>query len=88
MRTIALFTLTTLVMVGCAATSTEVYTADGERGHSIDCSDSELARRSWSLCYERASELCGAGGYDILEKDSDESFSYGVARSMVILCKD
>jgi len=44
------------------------YTSDGREGYSINCSGSAL---NWGMCYEKAGELCGAKGYEVLEKSGD-----------------
>ncbi|WP_338919389.1 hypothetical protein V0M98_18585 [Pseudomonas silesiensis] len=79
---------------GCAMAS-KTYTSDGRQGFSIDCSGSAL---SWGKCYEKAGELCGSRGYDVLEKAGDEGSTmtgnqfglYGgtiMTRNLVIACK-
>ncbi len=87
------------VLAGCA-TSSETYTADGKPAHSINCSGSAL---NWGLCYEKAGNLCGSKGYEVLEKSDEQGVSVtGVSqpsqsiflggtthfRSMLIECKD
>ena len=56
--------ISTFALAGCA-TSKQTYTADGRIGHSIDCSGGFA---TWGSCYEKAGGLCGAKGYDVLEK--------------------
>jgi hypothetical protein len=81
-------------LVGCATQKT-VYLPDGKQGHSINCSGAAL---SWDLCYQKAGELCGARGYDILAKDGEQGATisgtqYGVFgtsvmnRTLLIACK-
>jgi hypothetical protein len=41
-----------LILSACA-TSNEIYTADGERAHTIDCS----GILTWGDCYEKAGEI-------------------------------
>lgn len=84
-----------LVLTGCGATVREVYTPDGRRGSTIDCS---AYRHSWSTCYEKASDLCGARGYDIFTSTGAQGFQVAgspqfvgggttTTRTMVIACK-
>jgi hypothetical protein len=91
---LALATAVTALLSGCA-TSTQTYTADGRVGHSLDCSG--LAR-NWGMCQQKAGELCGARGYDILSATGDRgviatagggNFFAGstISRSMLIACK-
>jgi hypothetical protein len=86
--------LLAVLMAGCA-TSRETYTADGQKGHSINCSGNAL---TWGMCSEKAGELCGAKGYDVLERSGDQGavasgsksgFFAGTvtSRSMIVRCK-
>lgn len=88
-------TIFCIVVVGCA-TSREIFMPDGGKGHSINCSGAAL---NWGICYEKAGEICGARGYDIIAGGSDQSAiisgnQYGVYgssimnRSMLIKCKN
>ena len=60
----------------------------------ISCSSIFL---TWGSCYEKAGDICGERGYDILVKSggiganvsANRSSSYGNSdRSMIIKCKD
>jgi len=84
-----------LVFIGGCATAKQTYTADGQQGHSINCSGSAL---NWGMCYEKAGELCGENGYEVLEKTGDQGAmatagQFGlfagsiINRSMIIKCK-
>lgn len=66
--TIILF-LTTILWIGGCATANKTYTADGKEGYSIYCSGSAL---NWGACYEKAGDLCGTRGYEVLEKSGDK----------------
>lgn len=79
---------------GCA-TASKTFTADGKEGYNINCSGSAM---NWGMCYERAGDLCGEKGFEILEKsgDSGSVATYGQYgffagsvhnRSMIIKCK-
>lgn len=92
MRRITL-TIAALAVAGCAPQVRQVYIADGRLGHTINCTFGD-----WSVCYGKASELCGAAGYDIQEKIDDRSqhSSWGMyggstgttnQRVMVVACK-
>ena len=82
------------IVAGCA-TSKETFTPDGSKGYSINCSGTNL---NWGMCYEKAGEICGARGYDIIAGGSDQGVmvsgtQYGLFggsvmnRSMLIKCK-
>ncbi len=54
------------VLSGCgvAASSMQIYTAEGKRGYSINCSGGD---RNWGLCYQKAGNICKERGYEVLE---------------------
>lgn len=84
---------------GCASAS-KTYMPNGRDGYSINCSG---AARNWGMCYEKAGEICGTKGYEVLRKDegrgaiaSMNSSGYSSsgfagtthARSMLIQCRE
>jgi hypothetical protein len=84
-----------LLLVSGCATSSETYLPDGQKGHSITCSG---AAQTWGACYEKAGQICGEKGYDILAGGSERGAvvtggQYGVFggstmnRNMLIRCK-
>jgi hypothetical protein len=88
--------LSIAAFVGGCATASKIFTSDGKEGYSINCSGSAL---NWGMCYEKAGELCGTKGYEVLEKSGDTGAmvtagQYGlfggsvINRSMIIKCKD
>lgn len=92
-QSIVVFMVFALVS-GCA-TAKKTYVADGREGYSINCSGSAL---NWGMCAEKAGQICGAAGYDVLEKVGDQgtfvsanqNSLYGgsiMNRSMLIACK-
>ena len=85
-----------LILLGGCATAKKTYTSDGKEGYSITCSGSAL---NWGMCYEKAGEICGAKGYEVLEKSGDQGAivsgnQYGfyggsvINRNMIIKCKE
>jgi hypothetical protein len=91
----AVIALTTM-LAGCVA-STPIRTADGRQAYAIDCGSGQLSA-SWTGCYEKAGEICGAHGYNIVERIGEQGYSiymgqYGGAgasdfnRSLIIACK-
>lgn len=87
--------LLAVCLTGCA-TASKTFTADGKEGYNINCSGSAL---NWGMCYEKAGELCGAKGYEVLEKNGDRGTmvtfgQYGlmggsvINRSMIVKCKE
>jgi len=94
MKSAILILLIVACVSGCA-TASKTYTSDGEEGYVINCSGSAL---NWGMCYEKAGDLCGSKGYEVLEKSGDTGAmvtagQYGlfggsvINRSMVIRCK-
>ena len=95
MNKILLLMLLPTFVFGCA-TATKTYTADGKEGFSIDCSGAML---NWGKCYEKAGDLCGTKGYEVLEKDGDTGNTFSenqfglhggsiINRSMVVKCNE
>jgi hypothetical protein len=93
-------------LAGCSS-SKQIYTQDGQQGHVVTCTPAwtggivgqvAAASTSWGQCYEKAGELCGATGYDIIQQVG-ENGAYGQAgnnvgfvsttnnRTMVVKCK-
>jgi hypothetical protein len=83
-----------LALTGCTKTR-DVYTPDGRAGHTIECSGAWL---SWATCFQRASEICGARGYDVFTSAGEQGFAVAgspqfvgggttTTRAMVIACK-
>jgi hypothetical protein len=50
-----------VVLGGCA--SSHATAGLDQEAHGINCSGAD---RTWALCGERAAEICGARGYDVL----------------------
>lgn len=95
MRNTIMLLLITAILGGCA-TASKTYTADGKEGYNITCSGSAL---NWGMCYEKAGNICGSKGYEVLEKNGDQGAllsgnQYGlyagsvINRSMIIKCKE
>jgi hypothetical protein len=56
-------------LAGCAM-SKQTYLPDGRLGHSISCDGTAV---SMNYCYEKAGELCGAAGYDLITRENQTS---------------
>lgn len=83
-----------VALAGCASSS-KTYTADGREGYSLDCSGTA---RNWGMCLEKAGDICGTRGYDVLERSGDQGAMVGSSqywmygsttrtRNMLIACK-
>ncbi|MGB5728421.1 MAG: hypothetical protein WBM52_14580 [Thiogranum sp.] len=90
------FPIFLVMMLSACATSKEIDIAEGQRGYSIDCSADHL---NWSLCYEKAGQICDEKGFEILDKTGGTGVvvagvEYGVygesglKRSMTIECRN
>ncbi|MGI4900922.1 MAG: hypothetical protein ACRYG5_04545 [Janthinobacterium lividum] len=86
-----------VVFAGCANSSNMTYLPSGATGFAINCSGSD-ASSTWADCYDKAGEACGAYGYDVVSKDSDNGATTGGTlgglfganiknRSMIIKCR-
>jgi hypothetical protein len=53
------------LLTGCAM-SKQAYLPDGRLGHSISCDGSAVGM---NVCFEKAGELCGARGYDLVSRE-------------------
>lgn len=92
-RLISLFC--TSLLVGCASSS-KTFDAEGKEAYVLNCSGTA---RNWGMCYEKAGEICGTKGYEIVQKSGDTGWIAGgstsgfaggstISRSMVIRCKE
>lgn len=61
----ALVSITSLQ--GCA-TASQTYLPDGRMGFNLNCSGSML---NWGVCQEKAGEICGARGYDVISHQGE-----------------
>lgn len=91
---IACATLATFVISGCA-TVHDTYAPDGKKAYTLNCSG--LAR-GWDKCFEAAGNLCGAAGYNVVDRSDEGAVAVGGGssgffgaktneRAMVIECK-
>jgi hypothetical protein len=85
------------ILIGGCASSSTTYGPDGRQAHTLNCSG--LAR-SWAMCAEKAGEICGPRGYDVVGAAGGSTGSMamvsrsggfggsGIERSMLIQCKN
>ncbi|MEZ2296487.1 hypothetical protein [Variovorax sp. RCC_210] len=87
--------LVVAVALGGCATSRTITGQDGKPVHKISC---DGAVQSIDACYEKAGELCGSAGYDVLNQGGDatpfffasgNSFSSGavITRTVFARCR-
>jgi hypothetical protein len=88
-----ILTLGCLLLTSCATVS-NTYTATGEKAYSLNCSGTA---RGWDICLKAAGDLCGARGYKVLDRTSEDTASAQLTssgffatksneRSMLISC--
>ena len=90
--------LCALQLAACA-TVRESYGPDGRKAYALNCSGTA---RGWDKCLAAAGDVCGAAGYDVIEKSSEavavataggNGNSFGASsvhtneRSMLVSCK-
>lgn len=67
-KTLLLIAVAALV-VGCT-TSRQVTGPDGRAAHSISCNG---AANSMGSCLEKAGDICGASGYEVVNQDGSST---------------
>lgn len=83
--------LAAVVLYGCA-TADEIYMPDGRMGYAINCGGTALSMNS---CFTKASDLCGARGYDVFNQSgevvpfafSPTAIGVAINREVMIACK-
>jgi hypothetical protein len=85
-------------LAGCASVK-ESYGPDGRKAYALNCSGTA---RGWDKCFAAAGNICGAAGYDVLDKSSEAmsvatasggNGSFGASavktaeRTMLVSCK-
>lgn len=94
MKGLLIAVVVALGLGGCAVDKT-TYGPDGHAAHSINCSGSAL---TWGACYEKAGEVCGSNGYNVIAQNGDPSASGGavggsaffgssMSRTLLVECK-
>jgi hypothetical protein len=80
-----------VLLTGACATASKTYGPDGREAFVLDCSG--LAR-NWGTCYEKAGDLCGTRGYEVINALGAGGAiigAYGggsvMQKSLVIQCK-
>ncbi|MGH8123711.1 MAG: hypothetical protein ACREPT_13170 [Rudaea sp.] len=70
--------LFTITMSACAIVN-ETYMPDGSKGYSISCDGAAVGI---NVCFEKAGNLCGAAGYDVIDREG-QIVPFGVASANV-----
>ena len=83
-----------LLLTASCATSSQTYGPQGNVAYTLNCSGLAL---NWGMCFEKAGEICGPRGYNIVTATTDSgaimnatpqllSGSTTISRSMLIEC--
>jgi len=65
---------------GCA-TVRESYAPDGRKAYALNCSGTA---RGWDKCRAAAGEKCGAAGYDVIDRNSENAAAISGNSSSVV----
>lgn len=69
MKKLTIMLLSLILLTSCA-TVRKTYTPSGEEAYSLNCSGTA---RGWDKCFQAAGNLCGARGYKILDRSSEDT---------------
>ncbi len=65
---IASLSIITITSLSACTMARQVHLPDGSTGHSISCGGT---LNSFASCFNKAGELCGASGYDIVDSQGE-----------------
>lgn len=83
MKTTATLLLSTaLALAGCGSAK-PIMLADGTQGQALRCNGT---LSDWTVCLQKAGELCGARGYDTIDRRSEVTWDT-TTRVMVVRCR-
>jgi len=68
-----------IMAISACAIVNETYMPDGSKGYSISCDGAAVGI---NVCFEKAGNLCGAAGYDILTREG-QVVPFGVGAASV-----
>ena len=68
---ISVYLLIMFILTSCAI-SKSTYLPDGKQGHSISCDGAAVGM---NVCFEKAGELCGSRGYNLLNREGQVVYS-------------
>lgn len=66
-----MYLLIAVISTSCAI-SKSTYLPDGTQGHSISCDGAAVGM---NVCFEKAGELCGSRGYNLLNREGQVVYS-------------
>lgn len=67
-KVLLILALTTMASLQGCATATQTYLPDGRMGFNLNCSGTA---GNWGMCQEKAGEICGSKGYDIISHQGE-----------------
>lgn len=72
-------TILFVMAISACAIVNETYMPDGSKGYSISCDGAAVGI---NVCYEKAGNLCGAAGYDLITREG-QIVPFGVGTASV-----
>ena len=75
----AIGTIAAVITISACAIVHETYLPDGSKGYSISCDGAAVGM---NVCFEKAGDLCGAAGYDLINREG-QIVPAGVAAATV-----
>jgi hypothetical protein len=93
-------TILMVLMISSCAISKKTYLPDGSEGYSISCDGAAVGINK---CFEKAGEICGSRGYDIVNREgqvipsgtgiannNNAFITYGAynTKSIMVRCKE
>lgn len=70
--------IATLTLASCAIVK-DTYMPDGSKGYSISCDGAAVGI---NVCFEKAGDLCGASGYDLITREG-QIIPFGVGSASI-----
>jgi len=72
-------TILFILTISACAMVNETYMPDGSKGYSISCDGAAVGI---NVCFEKAGNLCGAAGYDLINREG-QTVPFGVGMANV-----
>lgn len=83
MKNLLTLTVASVLLSGCVSAS-RTTGPDGGSALNISCNG---GMNSMGSCYEKAAEICGRGGYEVIDKDTSSTFGGPAKRMLMVKCK-
>lgn len=67
-KVLLILALSSVALLQGCATASQTYLPDGRQGFNLNCSGT---MRNWGECQEKAGEICGSRGYDVISHQGE-----------------